>query len=149
MTADRGRTPPLLVAHAVLAVAGVVLVLGSSWPLVWDGLWTTPSSGLVVLVVVAAVVCGGIGGLVEGVALRTGHPAVGYLVALVASYPAFVVMELSTGRWGDPDGPVETTDLGLPLVGWLLFTGVLTVTAAAVLRIRRRRSPTGVPGART
>jgi hypothetical protein len=149
VTAEPGRTPTPLLAHAVLAVAGAVLVVGSSWPLVWDGLWTTPPSGLVVLVVVAALVCGGIGGLVEGVAVRTGHPAVGYLVALVASYPAFVVMELSTGRWGDPDGPVGTTDLGLPLVGWLLFTGVLTATAAVVLRIRRRRSPTGIRGART
>ncbi len=149
MTADPGRTPTLLVAHAVLAVAGVVLVLGSSWPLVWDGLWTAPDSGLLVLVVVAALVCGGIGGLVEGVALRTGHPAIGYLVALVASYPAFVVVELSIGRWGDPGGPVDTTDLGLPLVGWLLFVGVLTATATAVVRIRRRRSPTDSPGART
>ena len=144
---DRRRTPTLLVAHAVLAAAGVVLVVASSWPLVWDGLWTAPSVGLVLLVVVAALVCGGIGGLVEGVALRTGHPAIGYLVALAASYPAFVVVELSTGRWGDPDGPVEATDLGLPLVGWLLFVGVLTASAAAVLRVRGRRSSSGRRGA--
>ena len=138
--ADTGRRPTLLVGHAVLGGIGLAALVGTSWPLAWDGPWSTPSSGLVVLVVVSALVCGGIGGLVEGVAMRTGHPAVGYLVAVVAAYPAFVVMELSTGRWGAPDSPVESADLGLPLVGWLLFVGVLTGVATAVVQIRRRPS---------
>ena len=139
--ADTGRRPTLLVAHGVLATTGVVLLVAASWPLAWDGLWSPPSSGLLVLALVSALVCGVIGGLVEGVALRTGHPVVGCLVALAAAYPAFVVMELSTGRWGDPDGAVGSTDLGLPLVGWLLFVAVLTAVATVVLRIRRRPRP--------
>jgi hypothetical protein len=72
---------------------------------------------------------------------------VGYLVAVVAAYSAFGVIELSTGRLGDPDGAVETTDLGLPLAGWFLFVGVLTGVATAVVRVRRGRTSRPAPQA--
>lgn len=132
----------LPVAHAAVAVVGVVLLVWAAMPLKWDGLVENHPARGWILVVGWAVACGVIGGAVEGLAARSGHPRIAIGVLLAASFLGGTMPVFALGRWldGGTDYVMESANLFQPIVGWLLFIALITLVAYAVAG-RRSRPP--------
>ena len=131
------------IAHLVLTLFGVGLLIWDARPFSGPVTESLPNAGGWQLLAASAVIFGGLGGLLEGIALRYRHGtlAVGLLVA--ASVPGFWLPLLAVGRWSpDQQGDlISTGKLVGGLVGWLMFMAVIAAVAAAVAG--RRRAPHG------
>ena len=128
----------MLAVHAGVLVAGVALLTLKAAPVYYDG-GLAPESGVLWWLVPPAAVLGGVGGLVEGFALRRSQVA-GWVAAGVSSLlgllvPAWFVDQFA---WAPADQQaIPTTSLFTAWFGWALF--VATLTAAAAWSSRRDR----------
>ena len=92
------------------------------------------------LLVGSAAVVGGIGGVLEGLALRYGVPSLAVVVLGGAAVPGFWLPLLTLGRWFPDQGDdlIETGHLAAGLIGWLLLMAVIAAVAASVSGAGRR-----------
>ena len=141
----KGSARPGQVALAHLGVtllgAGVLIwvaqpVSGSAWE-------SWPNAGFWQLLVGSAAVVGGIGGVLEGLALRYGLSWLAVVVLVGAAVPGLWLPLLTLGRWYPDQGRdlIETGLLVAGLIGWLLLMVVIAAVAASVSGAGPRRSP--------
>jgi hypothetical protein len=118
--------------------------------LVWDarpfaGPWTQSLAdpGGWQLLAASAVIVGGVGGLLEGLALRYRHGALAVGLLVAASVPGLWLPLLAVGRWfPDQQGDlISTGQLVDGLVGWLMFMVVVAAVAAALAGRREAAEP--------
>lgn len=126
-------------AHLLVAALGTALLAWDAAPMEYDGFTSTVQPGLWTLMFTSAAVFGCIGGLLEGAALATGHRTLAGQVLLGASVPALWMPSLALGRWfpDQDEAALGTSYLVAPVLGWLLFVGVLPLVAALVAAPRR------------
>jgi len=133
--------PRVAVAHLLVMLLGVGLLFWDALPFSGPVTESLPNTGGWQLLAASAVIVGGIGGLLEGFALRYGQGTLAVALLVGASVPGFWLPLLAVGRWfPDQQGDlVETGRLVGGLVGWLMFMAVIAAVAAAVAG--RRRPP--------
>jgi hypothetical protein len=102
-----------------------------------------PNAGYWQLLIASAVVIGGIGGILEGLALRYGPPILALFILAVASVPGLWLPLLTLGRWfsQQQDDLVDTGLLTGALAGWLMFMLVIGTVGAAVAAVGHPREP--------
>jgi hypothetical protein len=102
-----------------------------------------PNAGYWQLLIAPAVVIGGIGGILEGLALRYGPPILALFILAVASVPGLWLPLLTLGRWfsQQQDDLVDTGLLTGALAGWLMFMLVIGTVGAAVAAVGHPREP--------
>lgn len=129
------------VAHLVVTLVGVGLLAWDARPFSGSVTESLPNAGGWQLLAASAVIVGGIGGLLEGIALRHHHGGLAVGLLLAASVPGFWLPLLAVGRWSpDQSGDVIATgQLVGGMVAWLMFMAVIAGVAAAVAG--RRRPP--------
>lgn len=122
------------VAHLVVTLLGVGLLVWDARPFSGPVTESLPNSGGWQLLAASAIFVGGIGGLLEGLALRYRHGAVAVGLLVAASVPGFWLPLLAVGRWfPEQQGDlIATGELVGGLVAWLMFMAVIAVVASAV-----------------
>lgn len=135
-----------MLVEAAFGVLGAAFLVYVAWPLKAGGVVETGIDQAWLFLGVAALVCGGVGGGVAGLLVRLPAPSAVRVVlagaaAFVAALPALWVSVLLIGRWyPDDTGPLPSRYLFAPMVGWLLFVGVLVVvTRLAAGRVSGQR----------
>jgi hypothetical protein len=130
-----------------MGALGATLLVWEALPLRWEGLVHRGTVAWVTLLV-SALLFGGVGGTVEGVALRESNRWLAWLLMGIAAVPALALAVFALGLWL-PDVhqlPLDSRRLGVSLTGWLLFVVVLTLTALATAGRRGRRGSGGARG---
>ena len=136
------RSRRIALAHLLVTLLGVGFLAWAARPFAGALTGTLPTSGYWQLLAASAVVLGGIGGLVEGLALRYHHGVLAVVALVAASVPGLWLPLLTLGRWF-PDQQGDRVETGLlvgGLVGWLMFMAVIAVVAAATARVGRRHA---------
>lgn len=131
------------IAHLAVTLLGVAILVWDARPFSGPVTPSLPNTGGWQLLATSAVIVGGIGGLLEGLALRFRHGVLAVAVLVSASVPGLWLPLLALGRWyPDQQGDlIETGQLVGGLVGWLLFMVVIAAVAAASAVAGRRRAP--------
>ena len=140
-TAETVRWRRVAFAHLVVTLAGAGILIWIAQPVsgpVWESL---PQAGFWQLLVASAVVLGGVGGVLEGLALRSGLSALAVVVLVGVAVPGLWLPVLALGRWfsDQQDYLIQTGALTAGLLGWLLLMVVIAGTAVAVATLGRRR----------
>ena len=127
-------------AHLLVTLLGVGVLAWDARPFAGPVTGTLPTSGYWQLLATSAVVVGGIGGLVEGLALRYRRGVLAVVALVAASVPGSWLPLLTLGRWF-PDQRADRVETGLlvgALMGWLMFMAVIAFVAAAAAGVGRR-----------
>src|SRR5690242_12972341 len=113
----------VMLAHVAVTLLGLGLLWWDARPFSGPVTESLPNSGGWQLLAASALVVGGIGGVLEGVALRYRYPTLAVVVLLAACAPGFWLPLLTVGRWyPDQRGDlVSTGQLMGGLAGWLMF----------------------------
>ena len=131
----------IALAHVVVALLGTGILLRDAAPFSGPVTESLPNAGHWQLLVASAVVVGGVGGGLEGLALRCGRPLLAVAVLVAASVPGLWLPLLTLGRWFPDQGDdlIGTGSVAGAVAGWLMLVAVLAAVAAAIGR--RRRAP--------
>ena len=116
--------------HLVLAAFGVAVLVWLALPL-RAGSWISVDVFVWVTLAVAAVVSGGVAGLVEGALAAGGVRRTGLVVAGVVMLPLLWLAGFFVGRWfGDLTSDPQPPDtLVVPAGAWLLGVAVLHIVS--------------------
>jgi hypothetical protein len=119
-------------AHAVVALLGIAILVWDARPFIGPATDSLPNAGFWQLLAASAVVIGGLGGGLEGLALRNGKPLLAAAVLVAASVPGLWLPLLTLGRWLPDQGDdlVRTGSLVGGVAGWLMLMAVLAAVAA-------------------
>jgi hypothetical protein len=125
-------------AHVVVALLGTGILLWVAAPFSGPVTESLPNAGYWQLLAASAVVVGGIGGGLEGLALRCGRPLLAVAVLVAASVPGLWLPLLTLGRWFPDQGDdlIGTGSVVGGIAGWLMLVVVLASVAAISVRLR-------------
>lgn len=131
----------IALAHLVVTLLGAGVLIWDSQPVSGSPSESLPNAGYWQLLAGSAFVVGGIGGVLEGLALRYGKSLLAVVVLAVAAVPGLWLPLLTLGRWY-PDQRGDLIETGLlvgGLVGWLLLMAVIAAVAVSVANASRQR----------
>lgn len=128
------------IAHLVVTLAGVAILAWMAHPTYGSMTESLPDAGFWRLLVGSAVALGGIGGVLEGLALRFGQSLLAIVVLVVAAMPGLWLPALALGRWfSEQQGDlIEAGALTGGLAGWLLLMITMFSVSALVSSAGRR-----------